>query len=88
MFLSDVLQDDLSWKQIDMDYNNKQTSEIWHDLTIKFSLRKSYLKDDTCLSNFLITKKFVICVILNESSRAVYESVDQDIFLLKTYHTF
>ena len=64
-----------------MDYNNKQTSEIWHDLTIKFSLRKSYLKDDTCLSNFLIIKKFVICVILNESSRAVYESVEQDIFL-------
>ena len=56
-------QDDLSWKQIDMDYNNKQTSEIWHDLTIKFSLRRSYLKDDTWLSNFLIIKKFVICVI-------------------------
>ena len=37
---SDVWQDDVSWKQIDMDYlgnTDKQTSEIWHDRTIKFS---------------------------------------------------
>ena len=29
-----------------MDYNNKQTSEIWHDLTIEFSRRKSYLNNN------------------------------------------
>ena len=37
---SDVWQDDVSWKQIDMDYlgnTDKQTSEIWHDRTITFS---------------------------------------------------
>ena len=36
----DVWQDDVSWKQIDMDYfgnTDKQTSEIWHDRTIKLS---------------------------------------------------
>ena len=57
LFLSDVWQDDISWKQIDMDYlgnTDKQTIEIRHDRTIKFSCRKSYLKNDICLFNFLI----------------------------------
>ena len=76
----------------DMDYlgnTDKQTIEIWHDGTIKFSRRKSYLKNDIWLFNFLIIKKSVICVILNESCRAVYGSMDRDITLLNTYrHTF
>ena len=63
----------------DMDFlgnTDKQRPEIWHDRTIKFSRRKSYLKNDIWLSTFLIIKKFVICIILNESSRAVYGSMD------------
>ena len=91
LFLSDVWQDDFSWKQIDMDYlgnTDKQTIEIWNNRTIKFSHGKSYIKKDICLFNFLIVKTFVICVILNESSKAVYGSMDRDITILNTYHTF
>ena len=58
LFLSDVWQDEISWKQIDMDYplgnTNKQTIEIRHDRTINFSHRKFFLKNDICLFNFLI----------------------------------
>ena len=91
LFLSDVWQDDVSWKQIDMDYlgnTDKQTIEIWNNRTIKLSRRKSYINNDTWLFNFLIAKTFVVFAILNESSRAVYGSMDRDITLLNTYHTF
>ena len=63
---SDVWQDDVSWKQIDMDYlgnTDKQTSEIWHDRTIKFSRWKSYLKNDIWLFIFLEIKKSVVRII-------------------------
>ena len=91
LFLSDVWQDDVSWKQIDMDYlgnTDKQTIEIWNNRTIKLSRRKSYIDNGTWLFNFLIAKTFVMRAILNESSRAVYGSMDRDITLLNTYHTF
>ena len=91
LFLSDVWQDDVSWKQIDMDYlgnTDKQTIEIWNNRTITLSRRKSYINNDIWLFNFLIAKTFVMCAILNESSRAVYGSMDRDITLLNTYHTF
>ena len=47
LFWSDIWQDDVSWKQIDMDYlgnTDKQTIEIRYDRTIKFSRWKSHLK--------------------------------------------
>ena len=75
LFLSDVWQDDVSGKQIDMDYlgnTDKQTIEIWNNRMIKLSRRKSYINNDIWLFNFLIAKTFVMCAILNESSRAVY----------------
>ena len=51
--------------------------ELWHDLSIKFSRWKSYLKICIWSFNFLIMKNAVECQISNELCTAVYGSVDQ-----------
>ena len=87
VFWSDVWQDYVSWKQIDMDYlrnTDKQRRLVKFGTIAPFSRWKSYLNNGTwLLFSFLITKKPVVCVIWNEPCRPAYVRINGSTYNLR-----